>query len=266
MTDAQATTQEAPVLSEVRDRVGIITFNRTAKFNCISTGLMQGTLTALDRFEADRQVRAVLLRGNGKCFCTGADLDEILAARRSETDMRAFIGLIHRMLRRLEASPLPVIAAVHGLALAGGIEIVLACDVVFAADSARIGDQHAQYGLIPGGGGTQRLPRLVGLRRALDLMYTARWLDAAEAERWGLVNYVVPEAELSERAMDYCRGLAKRSRGSLAAMKRLSRQGLEGSLDAGLAMEEQEVGGGLLSDDVGEGLAAFRARREPDFG
>lgn len=257
--------KEQAVTSTVRDGVGIISLDRPDKYNCISTSLMAGVEDALDRFEADDEVRVILLHGNGKVFCTGADLDEVLAARKSRPVLEAFIARIHAMLRRLEASPLPVAAAVHGLALAGGLEIVLACDVVFAAHSARIGDQHAQYGLVPGGGGTQRLPRLIGLRRALDLMYTNRWLDAAEAERWGLVNYVVEDDALFERALDYCRTLAGKSRSGLAAMKRLSRQGLEGSLDAGLALEQRDVVDALLSADTEEGLQAFQDRRKPNF-
>jgi len=258
--------QQAAVLREVRDGIGVITLNRPEKFNCLSSALMRGVEAALDAFEADTAVRVVLIQGNGKTFCTGADLDEVRAARRARDSQEAFIAAIHRMLRRLEASPLPVVAAVHGLALAGGLELMLACDVVFAAESARLGDQHARYGLIPGGGGTQRLPRLIGLRRALDLMFSNRWIEAAEAERWGLVNYVVADGELFDRTMAYCRDLAGKSRGGLAEMKRLSRQGLEGSLDAGLALEEREVIDHLMGADVDEGLDAFVARREPDFG
>ncbi len=256
---------ELPVLTRVMDGVGIMTLNRPDKFNCISTGLMDGMSAAIEAFDNDPSVRVILLNANGKTFCTGADLDEVMAARQSEAAIKAFIGRIHAVFRRLETSPLPVVVAINGLALAGGIEMMMACDVAFAAQSARIGDQHAQYGLIPGGGGTQRLPRLVGLRRALDLMYTNRWLDAAEAERWGLVNYVVPDEALAEAALDYCRNLAGKSRAGLAAMKQLSRQGLEISPSDGLALEEAEVPGGLMGADVAEGLAAFQARREPDF-
>jgi enoyl-CoA hydratase len=254
------------VLYEITDGVGCITLNRPDKFNCISTGLMDGVDAAMDAFEADDNVRVVLLTGAGKTFCTGADLDEVMAARQDRPALAKFISHIHSMLRRFEASPLPVVVAVNGLALAGGIEIMMACDVAFAGrDKAKIGDQHAQYGLIPGGGGTQRLPRLVGLRRALDLMFTNRWLDAGEAETWGLVNYVVDDDDLAEESLAYCRNLAQKSRAGLAAMKQWSRQGLEGTLDAGLTMEEDLVIDGLLGPDVEEGLAAFQARRAPNF-
>ena len=140
-----------------------------------------------------------------------------------------------------------------------------ACDVAFAARDARFGDQHAQYGLLPGFGGSQRLPRIVGVRRAMDLFLSARWIDAETALQWGLVNEVVEPGELHDAALAYCTALAGRSRSGLSTMKRLARQGLEGSLATGLAMEEDEVVAALLHDDVTEGLAAFRARRAPRF-
>ena len=256
---------DSPVLTEIIDGVGVMTLNRPDKFNCISSVLMEGMNAAIEAFDNDPGVRVILLNANGKTFCTGADLDEVKDARKSHAKLKIFIGRIHEVFRRLETSPLPVVVSVNGLALAGGIEMMMACDVAFAAESARIGDQHAQYGLIPGGGGTQRLPRLVGLRRALDLMYTNRWLDAAEAERWGLVNYVVADDALAQAALDYCQNLAKKSRAGLTAIKHLSRQGLEISPSDGLTLEEEAVAAGLMGADVAEGLAAFQARRQPNF-
>ena len=259
-------TREAPaVLQHVLDHVGVIELNRPEKFNCASTPIFAGIAQALHRFEADPAIRVLLLRANGKNFCTGADLDEVLAARQDVAKLAAFIAAGHDVLRRLEASPKPVVCAVQGLALAGGLEILMACDVVFAADTARLGDQHARYGLSPGWGGTQRLPRHVGLRRALDLMFSARWLDAAEAERWGLVNYVVPEDRLREDALAYAGRIAEGSPDGLAFMKRVARRGLEMTLEQGLQVEAAEVPHALLTPNVDEGLAAFQARRKPVF-
>ena len=257
MTDA--------VLVSVDGGVGVLTLNRPDKFNCISTGLLDGLIAGMDRFEADPAVRAVLVNANGRQFCTGADLDEVLERRKSAEALTPFIGAIHEATRRFEDSPLPVVAAVQGLALAGGMELVVACDTVFAAGSARIGCQHARYGLPPGGGGTQRLARIVGLRRALDLMFTARWLDSAEAERWGLFNHVVPDGELDSCARAYCADLAAKSRHGLAFMKGMTRRGLEGPLDVGLALERGAVVAALQHSDVAEGLDAFQNRREPVF-
>ena len=256
---------EREILIQVIDGVGIMTLNRPDKFNCISTPLMAGMSAAIEAFEADDKVRVILLNAVGKTFCTGADLDEVMVARKSRESLSAFISHIHKVFRRLETSPLPVVVSVNGLALAGGIEMMMACDVAFAAASAQIGDQHAQYGLVPGGGGTQRLARLVGLRRALDLQYTNRWLTAAEAERWGLVNYVVADDALADAALDYCRNLAEKSRAGLASMKRLSREGLEMTPSDGLRLEEDAVIACLMDPDAEEGLAAFQARRQPNF-
>ncbi len=246
--------------------VGILELARPARFNALSIALNTALQSALDDFERPGSgVRAVLLQAQGRNFCTGADLDEVLSLRGDAAAVRQFIGPAHRTMRRIEASPLPVVVACQGLALAGGLELMMACDVAFAARDARFGDQHAQYGLLPGFGGSQRLPRLVGFRRAMDLFYSARWIDADTALQWGLVNHVVAPEALAGAALDYATTLAARSRPGLALMKRLARAGLDGTLDAGLAMEERDVIDGLLHADVSEGLAAFRARRPPRF-
>lgn len=255
-----------PVVFAARGRVGVITLARPEKFNCLSLAAHDGLAQALDAFEPDAAIRVVLLRAEGKNFCTGAELDEVMRLRENRPALAEFIGRGHAVLRRMEASRLPFIAAVQGLCLAGGLELMLACDVVFAAASSRIGDQHAQYGLVPGWGTSQRLPRIVGLRRALDLMFSARWLDAAEAERWGLVNRVVPDGELDSAAEAYCATLAERSAPGIALMKRLAREGIEQPLATGLALEEREVIDALRGADASEGLAAFSARRKPVFG
>lgn len=256
---------ETPVLTEIRQGVGIVELNRPDKFNCLSSGVISGLDAALTAFEDDKSVRVILIRGRGKYFCTGADLDEVLVAREKRDELGAFIANGHRMLRRLELSPLPVVVAIHGLCLAGGLELMMSCDVAFAARSAKLGCQHARYGLVPGWGGTQRLPRLVGVRRGLDLMYSARWLDASEARDWGLVNYVTADDALMSDAEAYCADLAKKSPDGLASMKALGREGLDKSLAEGLVFEGHQVVDALLTDNVSEGLAAFQARREPVF-
>jgi enoyl-CoA hydratase/carnithine racemase len=256
---------DAPVLVERRGAVGVVTLNRPDKFNCVSRGLADALLAATRALEADPSCRALLLKANGRHFCTGADLDEVLAARASRESLRAFLGAGHAALNALEASRLPVVGAVQGFCLAGGLEIMMVCDVVFAAPSARFGDQHAQYGLIPGWGGTQRLPRLVGLRRAQHLMFSAERLEPTEAKDWGLVNFVVDEEALVEQAMLYAQTLATRNPESIAAMKSLAHVGLDDMLDNGLTRELDCVVDALRSDNVSEGLAAFQARRKPVF-
>ena len=256
----------SPLLVSQDGAVGIIELARPDKFNCLSLALHHALDAALSAFEADASgVRAVLIRAQGAHFCTGADLDEVKGLLERPDDLAAFLAIGHAVLRRLETSPLPVVAACHGLCLAGGLELMLACDIVFAARDARFGDQHAQFGLVPGWGSSQRLPRAIGLRRALDLFFSARWLTAVEAQQCGLVNVVCEPGQQATEALAYCHALATRSRSGLALMKQMARQGLEGSLEAGLALEERLAPLALLGADVSEGLAAFEARRKPVF-
>ena len=263
--DASASAPRVVVVRRDGD-VGIVELARPDKFNCLSFAVHEASARAFDGFEAPGcGVRAVLIRAQGKHFCTGADHEEVRGLREQPAELARFISLGHAVLRRLEASPLPVIAACQGLCLAGGLELMLACDVVFAARDARFGDQHAQFGLVPGWGGSQRLPRLVGLRRALDLFFSARWIDADTALHWGLINYVVDADRLDAEALAYGHALCGRSRGGLAMMKRLAREGLEGSLDAGLTVEERQAPDALRVADVDEGLSAFVERRPPRF-
>ena len=254
-----------PVVVSIENRVGIIELARPDKFNCLSLEAWQMIDAARERFEADPAVRAVVIRAQGANFCTGADLDEVKGDRGDAEKTNAFLLAGHTALMNLEASPLPVVAAVQGLCLAGGLELMLGADVVFAADSARLGDQHAQYGLIPGWGSSQRLPRLIGLRRALDLMYSARWLSAQEAQQIGLISYVSADDKLHDDAMAYAVKLTERSRQGLAEMKRLARRGLELPIAEAMRFEVDAATVHLGGPDTSEGLAAFEARRKPKF-
>lgn len=248
-----------------QDAVGIITLNRPQQLNCLSMALHEALYEAMDQFEVDSTIRAVLIAANGKNFCTGADLEEVSGFRDSDEDIRAFLETGLDTLRKLETSPLPVVIAQQGLALAGGLELVLAGDVVFAGKSARLGDQHAQFGLIPGWGGSQRLPRLIGRRRAIELMLSARWLNADEALDFGLVNYVVEDDKLFDSALAYCQQLCQRSSAGLALMKQLTDRGLDMPLEQGLALELDLATPALRSDAVSEGLKAFAEKRAPKF-
>ena len=254
-----------PVHITVKGRVGIIELARPDKFNCLSQQAWELIDNARVTFEANPDVRAILIRAQGKNFCTGADLDQVKSIRDDEDKVRQLMDLGHNALLQLEAGPLPVVAAVQGLALAGGLELMLAADVVFAGKSARLGDQHAQYGLIPGWGGSQRLPRLVGLRRALDLMFSGKWLTSDEAQEIGLVTAVCDDAALQNDAMAYAEKLTERSRQGLAEMKRLAREGLELPNSEAMALEAAAAAHHIVGPDTAEGLAAFEARRKPKF-
>ncbi len=259
---------EARKLINVRTdgATGVMELARPAVFNCLSMDVHAAIHAALKDFEADPAVRAVLICAEGKHFCTGAELGEVKEKRNSEAEIDAFLRRGHETLQALEASRLPIVCAVQGLCLAGGMELLLACDVAFAAETAKFGDQHAQFGLVPGWGASQRLPRVVGLRRAMDLFMSVRWIEAAKAEQWGLVNYVVPDADLRAEALAYCAKLATRSSEGMSLMKRLAIDGLDKPLNDALEFEIVSVNAPLRSEAVSEGLAAFEGKRQPNFG
>ncbi|MGR3550776.1 enoyl-CoA hydratase/isomerase family protein [Pseudooceanicola sp.] len=254
-----------PISVTIEGNVGIIELARPDKFNCLSLEVHKCISAARADFEANRDIRSILIRAQGKHFCTGADLTEVKGKLNDPAALDHFIAFGMENLRDLETSSLPVVVAVQGLCLAGGIELMLSCDVCFAAETAQFGDQHAQFGLIPGWGGSQRLTRLMGLRRALDLMFSARWLKSSEAQEAGLVNYVVPDEELNKAALEYCQKIATRSRPGIAEMKRLAREGSDLGIDQQMRLERDAAIRALPSGDVAEGLEAFENKRKPDF-
>lgn len=254
-----------PVTVSRDGAVGRIQLTNPDKFNCLSIDAWTRIDAARREFEADSSVRVILLAAEGKHFCTGANLDEVKRVKEVPAELDKFVGVGLDALAGLEASSLPVVMAVQGLCLAGGLELMLGGDVIFAARSAQFGDQHSQYGLVPGWGGSQRLTRLIGLRRALDLYYSARWISSEDARDIGLINYVADDEKLIDEALDYCRNLGKKSREGLGHMKSLARSGLDMSLNDALEFERRVATPYLTSDDVAEGLSAFEARREPEF-
>lgn len=250
---------------EQKGCVGVILLARPDKFNCLSSAVFHEMETALDSFERDGNVAAVVISGLGKHFCTGAELDEVNVVRQDPVKLLQFLKLGHHVLNRFEESPLPVLTAIEGLCLAGGMELMLASDVVFAGRQARFGDQHGQFGLIPGWGGSQRLPKIVGQRRALDLFLSVRWIEAKDAEAWGLINYVVDEGTALTAAMSYAEKIGTRSASGMALMKRLARSVDQDAMRASKSVEIELALSALTSRDVEEGLAAFKSKREPIF-
>lgn len=249
----------------IEGSVGIIELARPEKFNCLSLSTLEDIDKARVKFETNVDVRSILIRAQGKYFCTGADLIEVKGTLKSEAALDHFIAFGQDVLLRLETSPLPVIVAVQGLCLAGGLELMLAADISIIGDSTKIGDQHAQFGLIPGWGGSQRLTRILGLRRAMDLFFSARWVKSGEALATGLVNMVVPDDQLQEAAMSYCLKLSTRSRTGIAEMKRLAREGSQMTLSASMRLERDAAVRHLAGKDVAEGLEAFEVGRAPNF-
>src|SRR5712691_2132129 len=179
-----------------KNGIGRLRLNRPEALNAISPALLEDLDTVCAAIEGDPSVRAVSLTAAGRAFCAGADLKAVRELSPDPEKWARFMRLWHRVFNRIEALPVPVVAGVQGLALAGGLELTLVTDLVVADEAARLGDQHANFGLVAGGGGSQRLPRLIGARRAKELMLLGGWLSAAEAMRWGLVNRVAPSGTL----------------------------------------------------------------------
>jgi enoyl-CoA hydratase len=198
-------------------------------------------------------------------FCAGADLRAVKELSPDPRRWDAFMGLWHRVFDRIEALPVPVIAGVHGLALAGGLELVLVADLVVADEAARLGDQHANFGLVAGGGGSQRLPRLIGARRAKELMFLGGWLGAAEALAWGLVNRVAPAGTVAAVVEEMAGTLAAGSGSANRTVKTLVNRSFDTELREGLALERRLVAEHMRSADAAEGLRAFAEKRKPAF-
>lgn len=240
-----------------------LTIRRPEQMNAISTGVVDDLQRHLADIAARPDDRVVVLTGAGRAFCAGADLIEAEGLIGDPAAFRRWLLSWREAFRALETCPKPVIAAVQGLALAGGLELALSCDVIVASDRATLGDVHARYGLVPGGGGSQRLPDAVGTRRARWLMYTGATLTAAEAADWGLVQQVFPADGFEARVAELAAAMAARSQPSLAFMKRTTASRLVD--DRGLDLEIEAAVHVLAGPDAVEGLAAFREKREPAF-
>ena len=253
--------------TEIREGTLWLTLNRPEAMNSLTPTVLSAINEALDAAAPDPAVRSVVLTGTGRAFCAGADLKYV----RSQTTGGGaaagsrFLDQVAETMNRLERYPMPVIAAVNGLALAGGLELVLCCDLVIAARSAKLGDAHANYGLLPGGGGSVRLPRKIGPTRAKYLMFTAEFVPAADLVEAGLVNFVVEDGELAAAVDGVCQKIASKSRPGLRAMKQLVDDGLQQPVQTALRLELLASALHARSNDQKEGLAAFEEKRRPVF-
>lgn len=240
----------------------VLRMNRPESYNALSRSLLAGMIEAVGAAPGSG-ARVLVLAANGPGFCAGADLKERRTL--SEEEKYAHNRQINALANAIAGSPLCTIAAVSGLALGGGLEISLACDLRFAAAGASMGMTETRLGIIPGAGGTQRLPRVVGASRALEMMFAGEPIPAAKAAEWGLVNGVVAPERLMERVLDYARLVASRSPSTGAILKRVVYGGLESDLAGGLEVEREAIVGLLKSEAYAEGLAAFAEKRTPNF-
>jgi enoyl-CoA hydratase len=247
-----------------REHIAVITMNRPEALNARNIRMREELLTAVQDASDDPEVRVVILTGTGRAFSVGRDLKEAAASAPSgPIEARASRALSTNDTRVLELMPKPVIAAINGLALGGGLELALCCDLRIVSEGAQLGLPEAARGIMPGGGGTQRLPRLIGRALALQMMFTAEPLSAQEALRIGLVNQVVPADELMPTAEAMARSMVSRAPLSLRFIKESVRKGLDLSLDEGLALEGDLATILATSEDSREGPRAFVEKRPP---
>jgi enoyl-CoA hydratase len=248
---------------EVADRVATLTVNRPDKLNALNDATIAELGHAIDQIRVDDSIGGVLLTGAGRAFVAGADISELSSQTPVLAKARARGG--QDVFRRIETCPKPVIAVVNGFALGGGCELAMACHIRIASDVAKFGQPESKLGLLPGFGGSQRLPRLVGKGRAVQLLLTGEMIDAAEAYRIGLVNKVVPAAELMKVAREMMKTILANGPLAVALCIEAIDRGLEMSLDEGLILEANHFGLLAATDDMREGTRAFMEKRAPAF-
>lgn len=249
---------------EVEGNIAIIRFNRPKVLNAINRTVVVELKDAVEKVAADKSIKVLILTGTGdRAFISGADI----AFMRNFTPLegRAFSNEGKEVLFQLESLPIPVIACVNGFALGGGLEVAMACDFVYAADSAKLGQPEINLGIIPGFGGTQRLARLVGKAMAKELCMTGAMISAQEAKDIGLVNKVFPREQLWEETTKVAKVLASKGRVSLRAVKDSIERGLEQDLRSGCYQESDAYAICLSSEDAKEGMGAFLEKRKPEF-
>ena len=252
------------IIFEVDGNVGIIRFNRPKALNAINTGMVKEIDEALIRVEGDSNIKVLILTGQGdKAFMAGADISQIV--KMDPLQLRRFSRDLHDVEFRLEGLPIPVIACVNGFALGGGTEMAMACDFIYASENAKFGQPESNLGLVPGAGGTQRLPRLVGKGMAKELCMTGAIISAQEAKEIGLVNKVFPHEQLWEETMKTASVLISKGRVSLMFVKRCINRGLDIDLRDACYMESDAFGLCSASPDGKEGLTAFLEKRKPNF-
>jgi enoyl-CoA hydratase len=249
------------IIVERRGRVGLIRLNRPAALNALNSALMRELAAAVDGFEADDAIGCMVITGSDKAFAAGADIKEMADKTFTEVFLADFTAAWHRVA----AARKPVIAAVAGFALGGGCELAQQCDIVIAADNAKFGQPEIKLGIIPGIGGTQRLTHAVGKAKAMDLILTGRMMDAAEAERCGLVARVVPLSSLLDEALKAAETIAAMSLPSVLAAKEAVNRAFETSLGEGIRFERRVFHALFATRDQKEGMNAFVEKRAAKF-
>jgi enoyl-CoA hydratase len=252
------------IVYENKEQVATITLNRPKSLNALNTALLTELKDALGDAEVDVAVRVIVITGAGeKAFCAGADVAEI--RDKNPEEARAWSQWVQGVLTFIERMRKPVIAKIHGFCLGGGLELAMACDFRIASENALFGLPEVNLAIIPGGGGTQRLPRLIGKTKALELLMTGEQIDATEALRLTFVNNVVPAAELDRAVDEFIKKLLSKSSVTLAILKSAVNKGIEMDLEHALQHEAECFESVLKTEDAQEGLKAFLEKRKPEF-
>ncbi len=249
------------ILTETIDQIGVVRLNRPEKLNALNLELMVQLVEALERFDADEEIRCILLTGNERAFAAGADITEMADA--SVVDM--YLRNQFARWERIKRIQKPIVAAVAGYALGGGCELVMHCDIIVAAETARFGQPEINIGVMPGAGGTQRLTRAIGKARAMDMVLTGRMITAVEAAAAGLVSRIVPKEHFYDEALRICRELCDRPPLALRLAKESVLKAHEMSLSQGLEYERKLFYMLFATDDQREGMRAFVEKRQPVF-
>ncbi len=255
---------ETPLIVETLGSVTRLTMNRPKAMNALNLAMLESFSAHLPRLAADDACRVLVLTGSGTAFCAGADLKQALGGNPAPGEPD-FLDCAREVLQLLTAFPKPVIAALNGLTMAGGLELAMCADILVAAENARIGDAHANFGVYPGGGGAAVLPRVVPLHTALYLLFTGTTLSAAEFKTLGLISEVHPDGQLAERALALAERIAAKSPAALRRMKEVARASADKSRADALLHEQVMLRAHLRSADLAEGLAAFAEKRAPRF-
>ncbi|BCH35939.1 enoyl-CoA hydratase [Mesorhizobium sp. L-8-10] len=249
------------ILVEMRGKVGLVTLNRPKALNALNTQVLQDVISALQAFDADPGIGAIVLTGSEKAFAAGADIKQMQPKSYIDVYMEDFFAGWEALTRIRK----PVIAAVAGYALGGGCELAMMCDFIIAADNAKFGQPEITLGVMPGMGGSQRLTRFVGKSKAMDMCLTGRMMDAAEAERSGLVSRVVPVADLLQETLDAADKVAGFSLPAVMMTKEAVNRSYETTLAEGLRFERRVFHSMFALDDQKEGMAAFAEKRPANF-
>jgi len=250
------------ILVRTDGRVGVITLNRPQQLNALNDALMDALGAALLALDADAAIGAIVITGSAKAFAAGADIAAMADWTYMDVYQSDFITRNWETIRRVRK---PVIAAVAGFAMGGGCELALACDLVIAAESAQFALPEIKLAMLPGAGGTQRLPRAIGKAKAMDMCLSARTLHAVEADRYGLVSRVVPDAQLLDETLQLATRIASYSLPALMAIKESVNRAWEASLTEGIGFERRQLHARFASDDAHEGMHAFLGKRKPVF-